>query len=146
MEGAARQILVNTYERNRRARETCLRHHGRNCAVCGFNFEGTYGETAAGYIQVHHIVPIAQVGAKYRLDSIRDLRPVCPNSCKKQAWRSGLVVRRRFCAFGVYGRRQQTFAYEAKEPRIVVRKRTGDTHNVRSLVTAMRRRQVISSG
>jgi 5-methylcytosine-specific restriction endonuclease McrA len=79
VEGAARQILVNTYERNRRARETCLRHHGRNCAVCGFNFEGTYGETAAGYIQVHHIVPIAQVGTKYRLDSIRDLRPVCPN-------------------------------------------------------------------
>lgn len=38
-----------------------------------------YGEPAAGYIQVHHIVPIAKVGKEYRLNSISDLRPVCPN-------------------------------------------------------------------
>ena len=79
VEGAARHVLVNAYERNRRAREACLRHYGRSCAACGFNFEANYGETTAGYIHVHHVIPIAQVGTEYQLHAIRDLRPVCPN-------------------------------------------------------------------
>jgi len=79
VEGAARPVLVNAYERNRRAREKCLQHYGRSCAACGFNFEARYGQPAAGYIQVHHIVPIAKVGKEYRLNSLTDLRPVCAN-------------------------------------------------------------------
>jgi hypothetical protein len=39
LEGAARTILVNAFERNRKARENCLRHYGRSCIVCGFDFE-----------------------------------------------------------------------------------------------------------
>lgn len=79
LEGAASHVLVNAYERNRRAREACLRHYGRSCAACGFNFKANYGETTAGYIHVHHVIPIAQVGTEYQLDPIRDLLPVCPN-------------------------------------------------------------------
>lgn len=79
IEGAARSILVNAYERNRRAREKCLRHHGRLCTVCGFDFEARCEEPAVGYIQVHHVVPIAGVRKEYRLNPITDLRPVCPN-------------------------------------------------------------------
>lgn len=79
LEGAARSVVVNAYERNRVAREKCLRHHGRTCAVCRFDFEAGYGEAAAGYIQVHHIVPIATVRKEYCLNPITDLRPVCPN-------------------------------------------------------------------
>ena len=79
VEGAASHVLVNAYERNRRAREACLRHYGRSCAACGFNFEANYGETTAGYIHVHHVIPIAQVGTEYQLHPIKDLRPVCPN-------------------------------------------------------------------
>ena len=78
-EGSASQIVVNAYERNRRARAACLRHYGASCAACGFIFETKYGEAAAGYIQVHHVTPIAQAGQEYRLDPIRDLRPVCAN-------------------------------------------------------------------
>lgn len=79
VEGAARPILVNAYERNRRALEKCLRHYGSSRGVCRFNFEARYGESAAGCIQVHHIVPIAKVGKEYRLNPITDIRPVCPN-------------------------------------------------------------------
>lgn len=79
VEGAARHVLVNAYERNRLARGACLRHYGRSCAACGFNFEANYGEATAGYIHVHHVIPIAQVGTEYELHPIRDLRPVCPN-------------------------------------------------------------------
>lgn len=79
VEGTARSVLVNAYERNRRAREKCIQHYGATCAVCGFDFEAHYGGPAAGYIQIHHIVPIARIGRQYRLDPITDLRPVCPN-------------------------------------------------------------------
>ena len=78
-EGSTSRIVVNAYERNRRARAACLRHYGASCAACGFIFETKYGEAAAGYIQVHHVTPIAQAGQEYRLDPIRDLRPVCAN-------------------------------------------------------------------
>lgn len=79
VEGSASRVLVNAYERNRRAREACLRHYGRNCAACGFNFEASYGDATAGYIHVHHVIPIAQIGTEYRLHPVNDLRPVCPN-------------------------------------------------------------------
>jgi len=79
VEGATRPVLVNAYERNRRAREKCLAHYGRSCVVCGFNFAESYGDAAAGFIQVHHIVPIARIRREYHLNAITDLRPVCPN-------------------------------------------------------------------
>ena len=79
LEGSASRVLVNAYERNRRARETCLRHCGRSCVACGFNFRDNYGESTAGYIHVHHVVPISRVGTGYRLHPINDLRPLCPN-------------------------------------------------------------------
>jgi 5-methylcytosine-specific restriction endonuclease McrA len=79
VEGTASRVLVNAYERNREAREACLRHYGRSCAACGFSFEANYGESTTGYIHVHHVIPIAQVRREYQLHPINDLRPVCPN-------------------------------------------------------------------
>lgn len=79
VEGAVCRVLVNKYERNQKAREECLCHYGLSCAVCGFNFEARYGESAAGYIQVHHVVKLASVGKEYRVSPINDLRPVCAN-------------------------------------------------------------------
>jgi predicted HNH restriction endonuclease len=79
IEGATCSIRVNAYERSRDGREACIRHHGVNCAVCGFNFERTYGATAAGFIHVHHLKRLAVIGEKYVLDPVADLRPVCPN-------------------------------------------------------------------
>jgi 5-methylcytosine-specific restriction protein A len=32
-----------------------------------------------GFIHVHHLKPLAQIGEQYELDPINDLRPVCPN-------------------------------------------------------------------
>lgn len=78
-EGATRSVLVNAFERNRRGREKCLQHFGTNCIICGFSFRARYGELAAGYIQVHHLVPLANVRKSYRLNPRNDLRPVCPN-------------------------------------------------------------------
>lgn len=78
-EGAAMNVLINRFERSKQARRACILHYGLQCLVCGLDFENIYGELGRGFIHVLHIVPLPQVGEKYMLDPIRDLRPVCPN-------------------------------------------------------------------
>ena len=78
-EGATKRITVNAYERSRKAARRCVEHHGYHCSVCGFNFARIYGEVGEGYIHVHHLKPLSEVGSGYRVDPIQDLRPVCPN-------------------------------------------------------------------
>lgn len=78
-EGAVCSVLVNRYERSAAARRACIQEHGSTCCVCGFDFEEAYGELGAGFIEVHHIVPLAEVGEGYHVDPINDLRPICPN-------------------------------------------------------------------
>ncbi len=78
-EGAHKEIVVNAYERNTEARKKCIERYGFSCYVCGFNFEKAYGDLGVGFIQVHHLKSLAEIGAEYEVDPIRDLRPVCPN-------------------------------------------------------------------
>ena len=78
-EGARKQISVNTYERDRTARDKCLRHHGTSCAVCEKDMSEIYGPVAAGLIHVHHLKPLSEIKEDYRVNPIADLRPVCPN-------------------------------------------------------------------
>ena len=78
-EGAAYSVIVNAYERNMDARSKCIAHYGATCIVCGFNFAETYGSLADGFIHVHHIKPLSEIGKEYNVDPILDLRPVCPN-------------------------------------------------------------------
>lgn len=78
-EGAKKSVLVNVYERDPSARRICIDHWGLSCAVCGVNFQARYGKLGAGFIHVHHLKPLAEIGTKYQLDPVRDLRPVCPN-------------------------------------------------------------------
>jgi 5-methylcytosine-specific restriction protein A len=78
-EGAKKSIIVNSYERNPVARQQCIKHWGTCCSVCEFDFEETYGALGTGFIHVHHLTPIAQIGKAYQIDPIKDLRPVCPN-------------------------------------------------------------------
>ena len=79
LEGAAKMIAVNAYERNSKARAACIKHYGAVCAICNFNFETAYGAIGKGFIHVHHIIPLAEIRREYELDPIHDLIPVCPN-------------------------------------------------------------------
>jgi hypothetical protein len=79
VEGATRAITVNAYERNPAARAACVAHYGPKCAVCGFDFLERYGAIGEGFIHVHHVKPLSEVGCEYVVDPIKDLRPVCPN-------------------------------------------------------------------
>jgi len=79
IEGAVKKIWVSQHERNRQARNLCIEEYGTTCAVCDINFKETYGSLGEGFIHVHHLVPIADIGIEYEVDPVRDLRPVCPN-------------------------------------------------------------------
>lgn len=78
-EGAARQVYINSYERNLEARNKCIEYYGFDCTVCGFNFESQYGAIGVGFIHVHHLTDLASIGQSYKVDPVKDLRPVCPN-------------------------------------------------------------------
>ena len=78
-EGAKRRVTVNAYERNRQARERCIKNYKAECCICGFSFGDTYGDVAKGFIHVHHVKPLSEIGTGYKVDPIKDLRPVCPN-------------------------------------------------------------------
>ncbi len=79
MEGSAKQVIVNAYERNSKARQACLAKHGYDCSVCGFNFAAVYGELGDKFIHVHHLKEIHTIKEEYVVDPIHDLIPVCPN-------------------------------------------------------------------
>lgn len=78
-EGARTRIEVNRYERSPANRAACIAHYGLECRGCGLRFEDVYGELGAGYIQVHHRVPVSKLGHNYIVNPVTDLVPVCAN-------------------------------------------------------------------
>lgn len=79
VEGSVRRVIVNAYERDRAARQTCIDHFGAVCVVCGFSFGKAYGVDVADFIHVHHLRLLSEIAEEYEVDPIADLRPVCPN-------------------------------------------------------------------
>jgi 5-methylcytosine-specific restriction protein A len=78
-EGAKASLVVNAYERDRRNRAAALAVHGFSCKACGLALHQRYGSLASGIIEVHHVVPVSQLGSDYVLDPRVDLVPLCPN-------------------------------------------------------------------
>lgn len=78
-EGKPIKVTLTKYERDPKAREKCLEAHGTACAVCGIDFGKVYGPEFAGKIEVHHKIPISEIGEEYVIDPVNDLVPVCPN-------------------------------------------------------------------
>ena len=78
-EGTAELVILNKYERNPIARAECIAAHGTACTVCGIDFGKAYGPEFSGKIEIHHIVPISEIGEDYIVDPVHDLVPLCPN-------------------------------------------------------------------
>jgi 5-methylcytosine-specific restriction protein A len=78
-EGSLTRILVNKFERDRRARDECVRKKGRDCGVCGMSFAQRYGVEVGDLIHVHHLVPLSTIRQGYSPDPGVDLVPICPN-------------------------------------------------------------------
>lgn len=48
------------------------------CDVCGFNFESKYGDLGKGFIEAHHVIPVAKLDGKAKTKT-SDLGLVCSN-------------------------------------------------------------------
>jgi len=79
VEGRPIQTLITRYERKRVNREACIQLKGLRCAACGFEFADFYGPLGAGYIEVHHTIPISKLGPGYQINVSTDLEPLCSN-------------------------------------------------------------------
>jgi 5-methylcytosine-specific restriction protein A len=67
-------------ERNPKLAKAAKEYHGTTCMVCGFNFQETYGEIGAGYIEAHHLTPFSELkGRPTQLDPKTDFAVLCPN-------------------------------------------------------------------
>jgi len=91
-EGTRKFLTLEQIERNRCARNACIRHYGLTCQVCGFNFAKVYGEIGEGFIHVHHVRPLCKSSKPRKVDPIRDLIPVCPN-CHEMLHQSKQAMR-----------------------------------------------------
>lgn len=77
--GARMRIEFNRYERDRRNRAAALAIHGHRCMACGIDMAERYGPVAEGLIEVHHIMPVSEVGSGYIINPKSDLVPLCPD-------------------------------------------------------------------
>jgi hypothetical protein len=79
-EGKQKVIISTAIERNPKVRKEALKRFGYNCAVCGFNFEETYGEWGRYFVEIHHIQPLSESkGVTRDTDPKRDLSVLCAN-------------------------------------------------------------------
>jgi 5-methylcytosine-specific restriction enzyme A len=78
-EGAKSLVEVNRYERSPVNRTMCIRHYGPTCWVCDLDFAQAYGSIGKDFVEVHHRIPVSQIGAGYVVDPLRDLVPLCSN-------------------------------------------------------------------
>jgi hypothetical protein len=72
-----------TKERNRSlvqsAKDIRLSETGNlTCDVCGFSFKEKYGDIGDGFIEAHHLVPIAEVNKRTKV-AVKDLALLCSN-------------------------------------------------------------------
>jgi len=82
-EGDPRTYVHRSYERksgNRKRKIDSIKKRGLPivCECCGFDFEKTYGERGREFIEVHHAVPVSELGAAQKL-RLSDLNLLCSN-------------------------------------------------------------------
>jgi predicted HNH restriction endonuclease len=78
-EGSVMKRLSKSYVRDQNARRQCIAKYGTKCFICKFSFRARYGRVADGFIHVHHVRPLSDIGEEHSVDPVKDLRPVCPN-------------------------------------------------------------------
>ena len=91
LEGRVREARRIERARNGRARQECIEAQGTVCVACGFDFGQFYGEHGEGFIEVHHLAPIAAGDGEREINPKSELRPVCSN-CHRMLHRGGSTI------------------------------------------------------
>ena len=90
-EGGRKIIISRRVERNSFLRTEAIKIHGTDCMACGFNFEAKYGVWGAGYIEVHHIIPLSQKSERSETNPNSDLIVLCAN-CHRMVHRKSTMT------------------------------------------------------
>jgi 5-methylcytosine-specific restriction protein A len=88
LEGSPTTSSAVRFERSSALRKRAIQFHGLTCKICGFNFRQTYGDIGAGYIEVHHLQPLSEVGCEHEVNPRDDLIVLCSN-CHRMIHRDG---------------------------------------------------------
>lgn len=78
-EGAINKKYITSYERNPKLRRQAIAIHGETCLACEFNFRKFYGEHGAGYIHIHHLRPVSELGGAVSINPALDMIALCAN-------------------------------------------------------------------
>lgn len=81
IEEKKRYIRHNRIERHSGASKIAKVVHGYTCKGCDFDFEKTYGEIGKGFIEAHHLTPLASLpeGKPVPMDPATDFAVLCSN-------------------------------------------------------------------
>jgi predicted HNH restriction endonuclease len=90
-EGGRRNVVATRIERSHKNRTMAISLHGCKCQVCGFDFENFYGELGKGYIEVHHVNPLANQNGAHVVSPETDLVCLCSN-CHRMIHKNGSDV------------------------------------------------------
>lgn len=90
-EDASKWRLHKRIERNASLSKKVKKLQGATCKICALKFEDLYGSIGVGFIEAHHLKPIASLkGKKVSMDPERDFAVLCSN-CHRMVHRSGCV-------------------------------------------------------
>jgi HNH endonuclease len=71
------------FRRNPALRTAAIKAHGLRCIACETNFAEAYGPLGEGYIEIHHINPLAErldpLSGEPSLTTVEDVVPLCAN-------------------------------------------------------------------
>jgi 5-methylcytosine-specific restriction protein A len=84
-----RYRLHRRIERNGKAARAAKKHHGTRCQACDLDFGESYGPLGDGFIEAHHLRPIASLeeGVAFAYDVALDFAVLCSN-CHRMIHRS----------------------------------------------------------
>jgi HNH endonuclease len=78
-EGARQVKEITMFARNPALVSAAKLKYGFACAGCGFEFAKFYGEIGRGYIECHHLKPVASKGGKTANVLITEVAVLCAN-------------------------------------------------------------------
>lgn len=91
LEDGTKFRLHKRIERNSRLVKLVKQSKPSSCEICGIDFGVLYGDLGTGYIEAHHLRPVASLkGTKAELDPVKDFAVLCSN-CHRMVHKSGLI-------------------------------------------------------
>ena len=92
-EGALKYRLHRARERSSKVVEQAKKAWGKDprCEVCNTSFGETYPSIGEGFIEAHHRVPLAELGAE-NVTKPSDLAAVCANCHRMLHWKAGTSI------------------------------------------------------